>query len=230
MGPPGEPILVIDDEPDIRDRVRCHLEEAGFAVVTAGSGSEALERLRGARPALAILDLMLPDLSGAEVLRIVRQGEAGPRSLPVILLTTRPEEVDRVVGFELGADDYVTKPFSPRELVLRVKAILSRGDDESEEPDQIVRGGIRIDLGKHSCFVGDAAVELTAKEFGVLRMLMERPGRVFSRSQLLDRVWGPGIHVTPRTVDTHMKRLREKLGPAGARIATVRGVGYRLDA
>jgi two-component system phosphate regulon response regulator PhoB len=211
MAPAEEPILVIDDEPDIRDL-------------------EALERLRGTRPALVVLDAMLPDLSGTEVLRIVRQGAAGPRALPVILLTARSEEVDRVVGFELGADAYVTKPLGPRELVLRVKAILCRRDGESGEPDQLVRGTIRLDLARHACFVGDAPVELTAKEFGVLRMLMERPGRVFSRSQLLDRVWGPGIHVTPRTVDTHIKRLREKLGPEGARISTVRGVGYRLDA
>jgi two-component system phosphate regulon response regulator PhoB len=230
MRAPEDPILVVDDEPDILDLVRFHLEEAGFRVTTAASGSEALERLKQVRPCLLLLDIMLPDLSGTELLRHLRGGDPAVRAVPVILLTARRDEVDRVVGFELGADDYVTKPFSPRELVLRVRAVLRRASGEPEQQDQLVRGCIRLDRSRHQCVVDGDEVALTAKEFGLLEMLIERPGRVFSRGQLLDRVWGGGIHVTPRTIDTHVKRLREKLGKGGALISTIRGVGYRLDA
>lgn len=223
-----ERILVVDDEPDILELVSFHLEQAGYAVETAKSGSQALDSLRRSPPSLLVLDVMLPDLSGTELLRVLRQ-EAATRQLPVILLTARSEEVDRVVGFEIGADDYVPKPFSPRELVLRVRAILRRRGEGEGSAEVLEIGGLRLDAGRHRCDVEGAEVELTAKEFGLLEVLMTRAGRVFSRELLLQRVWGDGVHVTPRTVDTHVKRLREKLGPAGDCISTVRGVGYRLD-
>jgi DNA-binding response OmpR family regulator len=223
-----ERILVVDDEPDILELVGFHLEQAGFEVLTASSGARALEQLRATRPSLAVLDIMLPDLSGSEILRSIRQGES-TRSMPVIMLTARSDEVDRVVGFELGADDYVTKPFSPRELVLRVKAVLGRSREPTAESEVLSLGAIQLDVGRHRCAVEGEGVDLTAKEFGLLRRLMTRPGRVFSREQLLSEIWGANVHVTPRTIDTHMKRLREKLAEAGPLISTVRGVGYRID-
>jgi two-component system phosphate regulon response regulator PhoB len=225
----GDRILVVDDEPDIRELVGFHLTQAGYSVETARDGAEALAAIRRAPPALVILDILLPDLTGTEILRVLRQEEAS-RATPVILLTARSEEVDRVVGFELGADDYVVKPFSPRELVLRVKAVLRRGREEGAEGEVIVQKAIRLDLARHRCTVSDEEIELTAKEFALLGALMGRPGRVFTREQLLERVWGGDVHVTVRTIDTHMKRLREKLGGAADVIATVRGVGYRLEA
>jgi two-component system phosphate regulon response regulator PhoB len=225
----GDRILVVDDEPDILELVGFHLSQAGYAVETARDGAEAIAAIRRSPPALVILDILLPDLTGTEVLRVMRQEEA-TRATPVILLTARSEEVDRVVGFELGADDYVVKPFSPRELVLRVKAVLRRGREEGVEGEVLVQGDIRLDLARHRCTVSDSEIELTAKEFALLGALMGRPGRVFTREQLLERVWGGDVHVTVRTIDTHMKRLREKLGGAADAIATVRGVGYRLEA
>jgi two-component system phosphate regulon response regulator PhoB len=222
-------ILVVDDEPDIRELVAFHLTQAGYSVESARDGAEALAAIRRSPPGLVILDILLPDLTGTEILRVLRQEEA-TRATPVILLTARSEEVDRVVGFELGADDYVVKPFSPRELVLRVKAVLRRGREEGTEGEVIVQKGIRLDLARHRCTVSDEEIELTAKEFALLGALMGRPGRVFTREQLLERVWGGDVLVTVRTIDTHMKRLREKLGGAADAIATVRGVGYRLEA
>jgi two-component system phosphate regulon response regulator PhoB len=226
---PGERILVVDDEPDLLELVGFHLSQSGFSVETAGDGAAAIAAIRRSPPGLVILDILLPDLTGTEILRVMRQEEA-TRATPVILLTARSEEVDRVVGFELGADDYVVKPFSPRELVLRVRAVLRRGREEGDGAEVLVRCGIRLDLGRHRCTVSDAEIELTAKEFALLGALMGRPGRVFTREQLLERVWGGDVHVTVRTIDTHMKRLREKLGGAADAIATVRGVGYRLEA
>jgi len=220
-------ILVIDDEPDLLELVRHNLDRNGFQVETAASGKEALEALRRSQPDLVVLDLMLPDLSGTEICRRIRS-DPELEKLPVIMLTAKAEEVDRVVGFELGADDYVTKPFSPRELTLRVQAVLRRRNAEAAVGAVLEEGQLRLDADRHRCFVDDAEIVLTAKEFELLRTLMSRPGRVLTREQLLDQVWGSDIAVTPRTIDTHLKRLREKLGPSGHLIETVRGVGYRF--
>jgi len=220
-------ILVVDDEPDLLELVRFNLDRAGFRVETAASGEEALARLRRSTPDLLVLDLMLPDLSGEEVCRRLR---ANPSlaGLPVIMLTAKSEEVDRVVGFELGADDYVTKPFSPRELVLRVQALLRRSYEAAASSAPLERGLLRLDLERHRCSVEGEEVELTAKEFQLLEALMRRPGRVMTREKLLDEVWGSDIAVTTRTIDTHLKRLREKLGEAAELIQRVRGLGYRF--
>lgn len=223
----AERVLVVDDEPDLLELVRFNLVQSGFEVECAESGREGLEALRRSAPDLLVLDLMLPDLSGIEVCRRIRN-DARLRSLPILMLTAKSEEVDRVVGFELGADDYVTKPFSPRELGLRVQAILRRALSEPEEPAVLQKGCLRLDAERHRCTVRDDPVELTAKEFQLLAALMHRPGRVMSRERLLDEVWGSDISVTARTIDTHLKRLREKLGPAGELVETVRGVGYRF--
>jgi two-component system phosphate regulon response regulator PhoB len=220
-------VLVVDDEPDLLELVRFHLTQAGFEVETVRDGRQGLEAIRRRRPSLVVLDWMLPDLSGTEVCRQVRSDPA-LRDLPILLLTAKAEEVDRVVGFELGADDYVTKPFSPRELALRVQAILRRSSGEQAPTDVLERGSIALDTERHRCSVGGAEVTLTAKEFRLLEALMSRPGRVLSRQRLLDEVWGSDITVTERTIDTHLKRLREKLGAAGDQIETVRGVGYRF--
>jgi two-component system phosphate regulon response regulator PhoB len=224
----AERILVVDDEPDLLELVRLNLDQAGFQVETADSGGAALHALRKSPPDLMILDLMLPDLSGTEICREVR---ANPElaHLPIIMLTARAEEVDRIVGLELGSDDYVTKPFSPRELTLRVKAVLRRRQPQASSSVALEHGPLRLDPERHRCYVEGAEVELTAKEFELLLGLMQRPGRVMTRDHLLDEVWGTDIAVTTRTIDTHMKRLREKLGAAGGLIETVRGVGYRFS-
>jgi len=220
-------ILVVDDEPDILELVRFNLTQESFEVDTASTGSEALTKIESFSPDLVVLDLMLPDLSGTEVCRKIR-GQPQTAHLPVIMLTARSEEVDRVVGFEIGADDYLTKPFSPRELVLRVKAVLRRSERDEAPTQRYEHGPLMLDADRHRCPVDGELVELTAKEFGLLSTLMSRPGRVLSRDQLLEEVWGSDIAVTSRTVDTHLKRLREKLGQAGGLIHTVRGVGYRF--
>ena len=221
-------ILVVDDEPDILELVRFGLTQEGFSVETAATAGEGLACLTRRTPDLVVLDLMLPDMSGTEVCRKIRS-DSETAQLPVVMLTARSEEVDRVVGFELGADDYVTKPFSPRELVLRVKAVLRRSEPLVAASRYFAHGGLSLDLERHRCQVGDCQVELTAKEFGLLAALMSRPGRVLTREELLDELWGSDITVTHRTVDTHVKRLREKLGEAGLHIDTVRGVGYRFS-
>jgi two-component system phosphate regulon response regulator PhoB len=223
----AESILVVDDEPDILELVRFNLTRAGYQVLTAATGSEALTLLRTSRPDLVLLDLMLPDSSGTEICREIRNDPA-LKSLPVIMLTAKGEEVDRIVGFELGTDDYVTKPFSPRELVLRVKALLRRGTAEATAEGPLCHGPLVLDPERHRCQVNDESIDLTAKEFALLETLMTRPGRVLSREQLLEKVWGSDVQVTLRTIDTHLKRLREKLGPAGTLIDTIRGVGYRF--
>jgi len=220
-------ILVVDDEPDLLELVRFNLSQAGFAVDTAASGREALEKVRRSPPDLLVLDLMLPDVSGNDIARQIRS-DAAIADLPILMLTAKSEEVDRVVGFELGADDYVTKPFSPRELILRVKAVLRRRAAAPSATPGLEHGALRLDPDRHRCFVKGEEVDLTAKEFKLLTTLMSRPGRVLSRERLLDEVWGAEITVTSRTIDTHLKRLREKLGVAGDLIETVRGVGYRF--
>jgi phosphate regulon transcriptional regulator PhoB len=225
----GQRILVVDDEPDLLELVRVNLSQAGFEVETAETGRQALERARRAAPDLLILDLMLPDLSGTEVCRHLRS-DSSLGEIPIIMLTARADEVDRVVGLEIGADDYVTKPFSPRELTLRVRAVLRRRQPVSPGGSQVLeRAALRLDPERHRCFVEKTEIELTAKEFALLHGLMMRPGRVMTREQLLDDVWGTDIAVTTRTIDTHLKRLREKLGPASHLIETVRGVGYRFS-
>jgi len=223
----SQEILVVDDEPDIRELLRFSLEQEGFAVRTAATGAEALEETAKRLPDLLVLDLMLPDQPGTEICRRLR-ANSETASIPIIMLTARSEEVDRVVGFELGADDYVTKPFSPRELVLRIRAVMRRGSSREDAKSAVAHKGLALDCERHRCSLDDREIRLTAKEFGLLEVLMRRPGRVLSRESLLETVWGSNISVTLRTVDTHVKRLREKLGAAGVFIETVRGVGYRF--
>jgi two-component system phosphate regulon response regulator PhoB len=219
-------VLVVDDERDIVELVRHHLQQAGFRVLTAADGRQAVEAARRETPDLIVLDVMLPALSGTEVARVIRQDER-TRRIPILMLTARGDEVDRVVGFEIGADDYVVKPFSPRELVLRIQAILRR-EAEADSARPLVFGPLAIDVASHTVRRKGREIDLTATEFKLLHRLARRPGRVFGRDQLLSEVWGYGGEVETRTVDTHVKRLRAKLGPSGEWIETVRGVGYRF--
>lgn len=223
----AERILVVDDEPDLQDLVKLALCDAGYEVEVAATGREALAQVERAAPDLVVLDLMLPDMPGTEICRHLR-GRPATGELPILMLTAKSEEVDRIVGFELGADDYVTKPFSPRELALRVRALLRRRGAPRDAAKLLEHGGIRLDLERHRCFAAGEDVRLTAKEFRLLATLLERPGHVLTRERLLERAWGSDITVTLRTIDTHLKRLREKLGSAGDAIETVRGVGYRI--
>ncbi len=222
-------VLVVDDERDLLSLLDFNLRAAGFETVLATTGEEALAHLRRRVPDLVLLDLMLPDVSGTEICRQVK-GDVRTRHVPVVMLTARGDELDRVVGFELGADDYVTKPFSVRELVLRVKAVLRRaggGGRGAERPPAAV-GPIRVDVDAHRAYVDGAEVPLTKLEFKLLTTLMSRLGRVQSREQLLEDVWDSSPDVETRTVDTHVKRLREKLGSGRELLETVRGIGYRL--
>ncbi len=226
----AQTVLVIDDERDLLELIAHHLKGAGFEVLTAARGAEGARLAAERHPDLILLDIMLPDVQGTDILRRLRQDQA-TASIPVIFLTARGEEVDRVVGFELGAEDYVVKPFSPRELTLRVKALLRRAASEEPAEDKVVqRGGIRLDRGRHEVTVAGEVLDLTPTEFNLLAFLMDRPGRVLGREALLDKVWGSDVFVTDRTVDTHVKRLRSKLGPGADAIETVRGVGYRFRA
>jgi two-component system phosphate regulon response regulator PhoB len=223
----GARILAIDDEPDLLELVRVGLTQAGYVVETANTGEEALAALRRAPPDLILLDVMLPDLSGTELCSRIRADQR-LASVPIIMLTAKSEEIDRVVGLEVGADDYVTKPFSPRELSLRVRAVLRRRTPSGERVRVVEHGPLRVDPESHRASVAGREIVLTAKEFQLLLALMTRPGRVLTRERLLDEVWGSDITVTSRTIDTHLKRLREKLGEAGSLVETVRGVGYRF--
>jgi phosphate regulon transcriptional regulator PhoB len=218
-------VLVVDDEPDVVELLEFNLRGAGFDVISAEDGAAALKKAREATPALVILDLMLPEVDGIEVCKILRRQPA-TAGIPIIMLTAKASEIDRVLGLELGADDYVTKPFSPRELVLRVKALLRRGTVEKKE-DHIRLGDLVIDVARHQVSRQGKPVELTATEFKLLTVLAQRRGRVQSREQLLRDVWEYDNLIDTRTVDTHMRRLREKLGPAARFLDTVRGVGYR---
>jgi two-component system phosphate regulon response regulator PhoB len=220
-------ILVVDDEPEAVELVEFNLEQAGFAVVTATDGAEALTKARATPPSLIVLDLMLPEIGGLEVCKMLRRDPA-TAGVPIIMLTARAAEIDRVLGLELGADDYITKPFSPRELVLRVKKLLQRGQTAIEEQDTLRFGDLVIDAPRHLVSWRGKAVELTATEFKLLVVLARRRGRVQSREQLLRDVWEYNNLVDTRTVDTHMRRLREKLGQAAKYLDTVRGVGYRF--
>jgi two-component system phosphate regulon response regulator PhoB len=224
----GSRILVVEDETDLAELVAFNLRDAGHDVTVAHDGSTAMAEIQRGQPDLLVLDVMLPDVSGLEICRRLRRNPQTVR-LPVIMLTARSDEVDRVVGFEVGADDYVPKPFSPRELVLRVDAILRRTipPAEVEGPQVIALGNVVIDVPAHRVEVQGEEILLTALEFRLLLDLATRAGRVQSRDALLDRVWGYSPNVETRTVDTHVKRLREKLGAGAAQIETVRGVGYR---
>jgi two-component system phosphate regulon response regulator PhoB len=221
-------VLLVDDERDILSVVDFNLRAAGFETILATTGEEALLQLRRRVPDLVLLDLMLPDLSGTEVCRRIKS-DPRTKHVPVVMLTAKGEEVDRVVGFELGADDYVTKPFSVRELVLRLRAVLRRaGPGRADERTPDVVGPIRVDVEGHRAYADGTEIQLTPLEFKLLTTLMARLGRVQSREQLLEDVWGMSSELETRTVDTHVKRLREKLGSGRELLETVRGVGYRL--
>jgi len=224
-------LFVVEDEPDLSDVLRFNLEKAGYAVEVFGRGDTALEAIRRRPPALVLLDLMLPGIDGLELTRMLQRDPATAR-VPVVMLTAKGEEVDRIVGLELGADDYIPKPFSPREVVLRVRAVLRRREGgETQEPGNVLQvGALRLDPEAHRVTVRGKEVSLTATEFKLLERLMARQGRVQTRSQLLSDVWGYSEDVDSRTVDTHVRRLRRKLGAEASRIETVIGVGYRLRA
>lgn len=223
----GAHILVIEDEADLAELVAFNLRRAGYGVATAGSGGEGLAQLRQRRPDLVVLDVMLPDASGVEVCKRLR-GDPLTQHIPVIMLTARSQEADRVSGFEAGADDYVPKPFSPKELVLRVGAVLRRSAPAAAPVHRVELGPLIIDPDRHEVLVSGEPVPLTALEFKLLWDLVERRGRVQSRDALLERVWGYVSGVETRTVDTHVRRLRDKLGDGARYVETVRGVGYRV--
>jgi two-component system phosphate regulon response regulator PhoB len=223
----GERILVVDDEPDIVALVVYHLAKSGYRVSSAATGTDALSLAKRDRPSLIVLDLMLPGMSGFDVLAKLREEEA-TAGIAVLMLTARKEEPDRIRGLELGADDYLTKPFSPQELVLRVAAILRRVTASGETADILTIGPIRVDRSAHRVTVNDHEIELTPTEYKLLLTLAERRGRVQGRAQLLETVWDAAPDIQTRTVDMHVQRLRTKLHPAGDLIETVRGFGYRL--
>lgn len=224
-----ETILVIEDEKNIVELVKYNLEEAGFRVLSAMKGDQGLELARREKPALVVLDLMLPELSGIDICKILKQNEKTSH-VPILMLTAKSQEVDKILGLELGADDYMTKPFSPRELVARVKAILRR---VKEKPKfKVLKSGfLELDPFRHLVSLKGKSVELTSKEFDLLKALMEADGRVLSRDFLLDKVWGydESLQIETRTVDMHIGSLRKKTGVEGRRILTVKNVGYRFD-
>lgn len=230
---PAKKILVVDDEKDIVDLIAYNLDREGFAVVRAFNGQAAWDKVRAEKPDLVVLDLMLPGMSGLEICKRIR-GDAMTRNLPVIMLTARTDPVDIVLGLELGADDYVTKPFGVRELVARVRAVLRRQEREesaTDSPGSFTFRGLHIDFASCTVTVNGKKVELSAREFKLLQFLAGRPGRVYSRDQLLDRVWGDEAFVEPRTVDVHISRLRAAIEPDKENpryILTVRGMGYKF--
>ena len=224
----SQKILLIEDEPDIRKTLEYNISREGYDVVSAPSLSEGRNHLNSGSFSLMLLDLMLPDGSGLDLCREIKSDKEKVAT-PIIILTAKDDEVDKVVGFELGADDYVTKPFSVRELILRIKAVLKRGERKQENLEvQRQFGELLIDVDSHEVFVNEQSITLTALEFKLLRQLVDRRGRVQSRDQLLSDVWGYSADVTTRTVDTHIKRLREKLGSMGKYVQTIRGVGYKF--
>ena len=220
-------VLIVEDERDLSRVVAYNFQKEGFDVVVAFTGEQALRAVKEERFDLVLLDLMLPDISGTEVCKKLKSSPQ-TASIPVVMVTAKGEEIDRIVGFELGADDYVVKPFSVRELVLRVRSILRRADPAAQAPDRFEVDKLKVDRAAHRVWVEGREVALTALELRLLVMLYDRRGRVQSRELLLDEVWGADSDVTARNVDTHVKRVREKLGPAGEYIETVRGVGYRF--
>ncbi len=225
----NQTILVVDDDPQIRDVLGMALERAGFTAVMARDGAEGLARSRSVKPALAVLDIGLPEMDGLELCKAIRRDS----DLPILFLTARDDEVDRILGLELGGDDYVTKPFSPRELVARVRAILKRtsgGRSTPDTPDTLQIGRLSLVPDSHVCKVDDQKVTLTSTEISILTKLMSRPTQVFSRPALVDAIWGPGMVVSDRTLDSHLRNLRSKLADAGCpdAIETLHGVGLRM--
>ena len=222
-------ILIVDDEREIRELLRYNLEREGYHVLTAQAGEEGLARIFSARPDLVLLDLLLPGLNGLEILREVR-AEPSTKDLPVLLLTARGAEMDKLLGFERGADDYITKPFSPREVLARVDAVLRRARPP-REPEALVAGPVTLDHARREARIDDRELVLTPREFELLYFFARNPGRVFSRDELLSKVWGYDFRGETRTVDVHVRRLRAKLGPTGAGlISTVTGAGYKFVA
>ena len=224
----SQKIYIVEDEPDIRETLKYNFSNEGFKVFTAPDGEEALSNIKKVLPDVLILVLMLPGLSGLDVCKSIRADD-DIRDMSIIMLTAKGEEIDRVIGFELGADDYVTKPFSVRELILRVKVLLKKQRESLVENKLVTFGPIRIDLDAHELKINNKEIVLTALEFKLLQHLVKRKGRVQTREQLLGDVWGYSAEVTTRTVDTHIKRLREKLGNTSDYIQTIRGVGYRFS-
>ena len=222
-----ERILIVEDDKHISKLVKFNLEKAGYECTVAATGEKALEVLNDQPVDLIILDIMLPGMDGFGICRAIKEKEK-LKNLPIIMLTAKGEEVDRIVGLELGADDYIVKPFSPRELVLRVKAILKRGKSEESKKDILAARDITVDIPKHKVTVKGKAIDLTQMEFKLLVTLMERRSRVQTRERLLSDVWDMDTGVDTRTIDTHVKRLREKLGKSGSLIETVRGLGYKF--
>jgi len=220
-------VFIVEDEPDLRDTLQYNFENEGFKVKSFPNGESFLETIKNDKPNLVILDLMLPGISGLDVCRDLRMNEVN-ENVAVVMLTAKNEEIDRIVGFELGADDYVTKPFSVRELILRVKVLLKKRSDDIDQ-NLLESGPIAMNLDAHDVSVEGKNILLTALEFKLLKHLLKRKGRVQTRDQLLGDVWGYSSEVTTRTVDTHIKRLREKLGKPGELIQTIRGVGYRFN-
>jgi two-component system alkaline phosphatase synthesis response regulator PhoP len=230
---PRQKILVVEDDTDIRELIRYNLEQEGFAVEEAGDGSEALERIKRRAPDLLVLDLMLPGASGLEICQKLR-AEKETAAMPILVVTAKGAEIDRVVGLEMGADDYVVKPFSPREVMARIKALLRRANARfaPESGGTFERGRLRIDFGTYEVFVDRKQHELSLREFELLRFFVQHPMRVYTREQLLDLVWGRDTFVEPRTVDVHVRRLRQQIERDDARpelILTVRSVGYRFN-
>lgn len=222
-----EKILIIEDEKNIAKLIRYNLEKEGYDCYTARSGEDGLGILKKQAFSLILLDIMLPGIDGLEVCRTIKQ-DAGLKDTPIIMLTAKGEEVDRIVGLELGADDYMVKPFSPRELILRIKVILKRGKAEEAKKETISAGDISVNIPRHKVAVKNKDISLTRMEFKLLVTLMERKGRLQDRERLLNDVWNMDTMINSRTIDTHIKKLREKLGRAGAMIETVRGIGYRF--
>jgi len=222
-------IMIVDDEADVIDMLVINLRAAGFQVIAVEDGATALAKARSEAPSLIVLDLMLPRMPGLEICKVLKSDPA-TRHIPIIMLTAKAEEVDKIVGLELGADDYVTKPFSPRELILRINRSLRRGKDKvAASVEKLAIGDLVLDHTRHEVLVKSKPVELTATEFRLLALLMERRGRVQGRDSLLNDVWGYESVIDTRTVDTHVRRLREKLGPLATYIETIRGVGYRIS-
>jgi two-component system phosphate regulon response regulator PhoB len=222
------PVLIVDDERDLRTLLDFNLRQAGYTTAQAATGAEALARARSLRPRVVVLDLNLPDVSGMDVCRLLR-GDPAMRDVAILMLTARGAEADRVQGLEVGADDYLAKPFNVRELVLRVESVSRRRGEVAPEPRQrLTAGSISLDLDAHLCYVDEQELPLTLQEFRLLVYLIQGRGRVRTRDELLADVWNTSPDVETRTVDTHVKRLRDKLGAAGEIIETVRGVGYRI--
>jgi two-component system phosphate regulon response regulator PhoB len=220
-------ILIVDDEPEAVELLEFNMKQAGYDVIVAADGAEAVKKAHVALPSLILLDLMLPEVDGLEVCKMLRRDPA-TANIPIIMVTAKATEIDKILGLELGADDYITKPFSPRELVLRVKKLLQRERSTGEESSTYKFGELLIDTPRHLVSWRGKSIDLTATEFKLLTLLAQRRGRVQSREQLLRDVWEYNSLIDTRTVDTHMRRLREKLGPASKWLDTVRGVGYRF--